>query len=114
MSNSDSGKIELLPYDSTEYFREHPDAQEELLADAVEQGHAGYLAHAIGIIARARGMTDMQEKTGMKRQALYRAFSESGNPTLETLLKMLDALDLKLKIEPATPGRPNRPLADAA
>jgi probable addiction module antidote protein len=110
MSKAEDEPIELLPYDSVEYFREHPDAQEELLADAVAEGHAGYLAHAIGIIARARGMTDMQNKTGIKRQALYRAFSESGNPTLETLLKMLDALDLRLKIEPA---KPDRALADA-
>lgn len=112
MSDADAGKIELLPYDDTDFFRDHPSAQEELLADALEQGHAGYLAHAIGTIARARGMTDMQHKTGMKRQALYRAFSESGNPTLETLLKMLDALDLQLKIEPAAAGRPKRELAD--
>lgn len=113
MSKTEDDKIDLLPYDSVEYFREHPDAQEELLADAVAEGHAGYLAHAIGIIARARGMTDMQEKTGMKRQALYRAFSESGNPTLETLLKMLEALDLKLKIEPARAESPKPELARA-
>jgi probable addiction module antidote protein len=113
MSDADEARIELLPYDDTDYFRENPDAQEALLADAIEQGHAGYLAHAIGTIARARGMTDMQEKTGMKRQALYRAFSESGNPTLETLLKMLDALDLQLRIEPAAPDRRKRATADA-
>lgn len=113
MSKPEDEPIELLPYDSVEYFREHPDAQEELLSDAVAEGHAGYLAHAIGIIARARGMTDMQQKTGIKRQALYRAFGESGNPTLETLLKMLDALDLQLKIEPATHGGSKRKLVDA-
>ena len=105
-------KVELLPYDSAPFFRDNPEFQEELLADAVAEGHAGDLAHAIGIIARARGMTDMQEKTGIKRQALYRAFSKSGNPTLETLLKMLDALDLKLKIEPAS-KKPSKELAEA-
>jgi probable addiction module antidote protein len=105
--------IELLPYDSVGFFHDHPEAQHELLADAVEQDHAGQLAHAISIIAAARGMTDMQEKTGMKRQALYRAFSESGNPTLETLLKVLEPLDLKLKIEPDAPDRANRESAGA-
>lgn len=113
MNKSEEGPIELLPHDSVAFFRDNPEFQEELLADAVEQGHAGYLAHAIGIIARARGMTDMQEKTGIKRQALYRAFSESGNPTLETLLKMLDALNLKLKIEPVSPDHSKREFADA-
>lgn len=93
--------LKLSNHDSVAYFRDNPEAQEELLADAVEQGHAGYLAHAIGIIAKARGMTEVQGKTGIARQALYRALSESGNPTLDTLLKVLEALDLKLSIEPA-------------
>lgn len=92
---------ELIDYDSAEHFRD-PEAQAELLADAVEQGDAGYLAHAIGIIARARGMTDLEKQTGMKRQALYRALSKDGNPTLETLLKVLGPLGLALSIVPAT------------
>ena len=49
-------QAELLDFDSAEHFRD-ADAQEELLRDAIEQGNAGYLAHALGIIARARGMT---------------------------------------------------------
>lgn len=93
--------IELSKHDSVAYFRDNPEAQRELLADALEQKHAGYLAHAIGIIARARGMTEVQVKTGMARQALYRSLSEVGNPRLETLLRVLDALDLELEIRPA-------------
>jgi probable addiction module antidote protein len=104
--------IDLIPHDSAAYFRDNPEAQAELLADAVEQGHAGYLAHAIGVIAKARGMTAIEKETGMKRQALYRALSDTGNPTLDTLLKVLSALNLKLTIEPS-PKDPERELADA-
>ncbi|UAK24168.1 addiction module antidote protein [Sphingomonas nostoxanthinifaciens] len=90
---------ELIDYDSAEHFKE-PAAQTELLQDAIQQGDAGYLAHALGIIARARGMTQMERDTGMKRQALYRALATDGNPTLATVMKVLKALDLQIKIEP--------------
>lgn len=102
--------IKLRDYDSAEHFRA-ASAQEALLADAVAEGDSHYIAHAIGVIAKARGMTSVEKQTGMKRQALYRAFSEKGNPTLETLVKVLTALDLKLSIEPAV--RERRELADA-
>lgn len=90
--------VEIIEYDSADHFRD-PAAQEELLRDAVEQHDPAYLAHAIGIVARAHGMTDLQKATGMKRQALYRAFSKDGNPTLATVMKALDALGLEMKIE---------------
>lgn len=90
--------IKLLDYDSAEHFRD-PEAQGELLRDAIEQGEAGYLAHALGVIARARGMTQLERDTGMKRQALYRALAVDGNPTLATVMKVVKALGLEIKIE---------------
>jgi probable addiction module antidote protein len=89
---------ELINYDSADEFRT-PEAQAELLADAMESRDAGYIAHALGIIARARGMGQLATDTGMKRQALYRALSKGGNPTLETLVKVTDALGLQITIE---------------
>lgn len=93
--------IELIDYDSAEGFRDR-DAQGDLLRDAVETGEATYIAHALGIIARANGMTDVARDTGLKRQQLYVALSEKGNPTLSTMLKVLDALGLKMTIAPKT------------
>lgn len=93
-----------LPYESAAHFRDAA-AQADLLADAVATADARFIAHAIGVIAKARGMTSIEKRTGMKRQALYRAFSEKGNPTLETLMKVLAALDLRLSIEPAGPAK---------
>jgi probable addiction module antidote protein len=91
---------ELIEYESADHFKD-ADAQGELLRDAVASGDAGYLAHALGIVARARGMTQVERDTGMKRQALYRALSKDGNPTLETVLKVTKALGLRLVVEPA-------------
>ncbi|TMJ19487.1 MAG: putative addiction module antidote protein [Alphaproteobacteria bacterium] len=53
-------------------------------------------ANALGIIARARGMSGLAAETGVKRQQLYRALSADGNPTLETLTKVVKALGFRL------------------
>lgn len=87
--------VELAPYYESEA------AQEELLNDALATGHAGYIANALGIIARARGMAGLAADIGVKRQQLYRALSEDGNPTLETLTRVIRALGFRLSVERA-------------
>ncbi|PTD19882.1 addiction module antidote protein [Sphingomonas fennica] len=77
-----------------------PEDQAELLADAFATGDPRYVAHALGIVARAHGMTKLEQATGMKRQALYRALSMDGNPKLDTLMKVMKALHLSLRAEP--------------
>lgn len=52
------------------------------LADALETGDAAYIAKAMGVVARARGMTDISRETGLSREQLYRSFSEQGTPAL--------------------------------
>jgi probable addiction module antidote protein len=91
-------KLVTTPFDGAKYIRT-PEAVIELLNDALESGHAGYIANALGVISRSEGMTKLASKTGVNRQALYTALSENGNPTLETLLKVLSALGVKLKCE---------------
>ena len=46
-------------------FLARPEAQDELLADAIKSKNAGYIANALGVIARARGMADVAGKTGL-------------------------------------------------
>jgi probable addiction module antidote protein len=92
--------IELTHFDPAEYLTE-PEDQAELLADAVATGDSHIVAKAIGIVARAHGMTELARETGIKRQQLYRALSDEGNPTLETMMKVLPALGLRMRIEAA-------------
>jgi probable addiction module antidote protein len=66
------------------------------LNDALATGHAGYIANALGVIARARGMSGLASDIGVKRQQLYRTLSEDGNPTLDTLTKVVTALGFRL------------------
>jgi probable addiction module antidote protein len=71
-------------------------AQVELLTDALETGDAGYIANALGVIARARGMSEVARGAGVTREALYKALSEDGDPKLTTLVGVVKALGLKL------------------
>lgn len=78
--------------------------QEEIaffMADALETGDAAHVARALGVVARAKGMSVVAKKTGLSREQLYRSLSEQGNPTLKTTLAVLDAVGLKLVCQPA-------------
>jgi len=66
------------------------------MADALETGDSSYIAKALGVVARAKGMTDISRKTGLSREQLYRSFSERGNPTLKTTLAVMRALGVDM------------------
>jgi probable addiction module antidote protein len=66
------------------------------MAEAFESNDAGYIAHALGVVARAKGMTQIANQTGLSREQLYRSFSENGNPTLKTTLAVMKALGIEL------------------
>jgi probable addiction module antidote protein len=69
------------------------------MADAMETGDAAYIAKAMGIVARAKGMATVAAETGLSREQLYRSFSDKGNPTLKTTLAVMKALGLDLTIK---------------
>lgn len=83
---------------------EHLDSEERIahFLDAVfEDGDPALITAALGDIARARGMTQIAEETGLSREALYRALSAEGNPEFATVLKVMKALRLRLAAVPA-------------
>jgi probable addiction module antidote protein len=88
-----------LPFDPADYL-DDADSQAELLADAFETGNAAYIANALGVVARARGMTAVASDAGVTREALYKALSENGDPRLSTLLGVVKALGLQLSARP--------------
>ncbi|MBO1811614.1 putative addiction module antidote protein [Serratia ureilytica] len=66
------------------------------MADAFETGDAAYVAKALGVVARAKGMAEIARETGLSREQLYRSFSERGNPTLKTTLAVMRALGVDM------------------
>jgi probable addiction module antidote protein len=72
----------------------------DFMSDAFETEDAGYIAHALGVVARAKGMTQIAKDTGLSREQLYRSFSKSGNPTLKTTIAVMKALGVELRAQP--------------
>ncbi len=66
------------------------------MAEAFKSEDAGYIAHALGVVARAKGMAQIASQTGLSREQLYRSFSENGNPTLKTTISVMKALGIEL------------------
>jgi probable addiction module antidote protein len=66
------------------------------MAEAFATEDVGYIAHALGVVARAKGMSQIANQTGLSREQLYRSFSENGNPTLKTTIAVMKALGVEL------------------
>jgi probable addiction module antidote protein len=64
-------------------------------------GDASFIANALGNIARAKGMAEVARTTGLSRESLYKALSGDRSPSFDTILKVVAALGLKLRAEPA-------------
>jgi probable addiction module antidote protein len=90
-------------FDAARYLTS-PESQTELLNDALASGDAGYIANTLGVIARARGMTNVARQAGVTREALYKALSETGDPRLTTLLGVARALGVTLTARVAAVG----------
>ena len=90
--------IELVAFDPTNYLETEEDILYYLEA-AMEGNDPKHIASALGEVARSKGMTEVANKAGLGRQALYSALSENGNPTLETLTAVLSALGLELTVQ---------------
>lgn len=85
----------LTSYDPAEDL-ESDEAIAVYLGEAFEAGDTAYIAHALGVVARARGMAQIASETGLSREQLYRSFSRKGNPTLKTTLAVMKALGVHL------------------
>lgn len=91
--------IETRTFDAANYLN-GPEDEADLLSDALADGDPRYVAAALGAVARAHGgISELARNTGLHRQTLQKALSESGNPTLDTVLKVLNALGLQMTIE---------------
>lgn len=87
--------LKTLPFDAADAI-DTPEAQAELLADALASGDAKVVTAALGMIARAKGMSQMARDAGISREAIYRATGPEGNPTLSTLMAIVRSAGLKL------------------
>ena len=90
-------KTKTIPWDSADQLETADDIAVYLEA-VFEDGDPALINHALGVVARAKGMTEIAQRTGMGRQSLYKALSVDGHPEFSTVLNVVRALGLKLTI----------------
>jgi probable addiction module antidote protein len=73
-----------------------PESIALFMTDAFETGDIAYIAKALGVVARAKGMAEIARETGLSREQLYPSFSEKGNPTLKTTLSVMRAIGMDI------------------
>ena len=88
------------PWDAADHLETQDDVVAYLEA-AFEEGDPSLIAAALGDIARAKGMSQLANETGMGRESLYKALSGEGNPSFATILKVTRALGIELHALPA-------------
>jgi probable addiction module antidote protein len=90
-------KIKTKPWNSAAYLKTDEDIAHYLEA-VFEDGDPSLVAAALGDVARAKGMAQIAKAAGLGRESLYKALSPEGNPEFATVLKVMRALGLKLKV----------------
>jgi probable addiction module antidote protein len=105
----------LTIYDPAEDL-DSADAIAVFLSEAFRTEDAGYIAHALGVVARAKGMAEIASRTGLSRVQLYRSFSVAGNPRLKTILAVIGAVGVELIARPPArrPEKSRRQIKRAA
>jgi len=91
--------IKLRKWDSAEHLKTEDDMQAYLQACIEESnGDGAFIAKALGNIAKAKGMAQLSRDTGLGRESLYKALSGDVNPSFDTVIKVVKALNLRLAI----------------
>ena len=91
---------ELPEFDMAEHL-DSDQAIAEYLTIVMEENDPGELTHALGVIARARGMSEVARAAGLTREALYKALRPNSQPRFDTIARVCTALGVKLVAQPA-------------
>jgi len=92
--------LKTTQWDSAEYLQTDEDIAAYL--DAVlEEDDPALVTYALGVIARAKGMSQIAREAGLSRESLYKSLSAEGNPEFSTVLKVIKALGLRLHAQTA-------------
>ena len=88
-------KVKTKLFDAADYL-DSPETISAYLDEAFDTGDAGFIARALGTVARAKGMAKVARKSKLSRESLYKSLSAEGNPEFATILKVMKALDLRI------------------
>ena len=82
--------------------------QAAYITAALKTGDADFVRDSLGIVAKARGMSQVAKTADLNRESLYKALSETGNPEFSTVMRVIRALGLTLAARPAETKRTPR------
>lgn len=91
--------LKTKPFDPAEYL-DDSEAIAAYVTEALATDDPVFIADALGVVARARGMSEIARESGLSRESLYRALSPEGNPEFATILCVVRALGLRLSTTP--------------
>jgi probable addiction module antidote protein len=97
----------LQTYDPTEYLKSE-ESIAAFLNEFLSEDDPAIIAHALGIAAKAQGMTEVARKAGMAREALYKALRPDSSPRFETIARVMKAFGVRLVAEPIHKGETNQ------
>jgi probable addiction module antidote protein len=78
------------------------DTEEDIvscLETAIEENDMGFLLETLGALSRSAGMTRIARELGVTREGLYKSLSSDGRPLFETVIKLLDLLGMRIRLE---------------
>lgn len=94
--------IETMRWDITE-FLDNDEAIAAYLSAVFEAGDPDEMRDALRHVAKARGMTELAQASGITRPGLYKALGENGNPSFATVVALLKALGVKMSLTVSSP-----------
>ena len=91
--------LKTTTWDSADYLKSEADITAYLDACFEEAGDdPAFLTHALGVVARARNMSQLARDSGLTREGLYKALSSDGNPSFGTVLRVADAMGYRFAL----------------
>jgi probable addiction module antidote protein len=97
-----SGKIkisELPDFDLAEHLKDEDDIA-AYLNIVISEGDMSELTYALGVAAKARGMSEIAKSSGITREALYKALRPNSSPRFDTINRVCAALGVRLEAKP--------------
>ena len=92
--------LKTTRFDTADYL-DSPEAIAAYIDAVFEEGDPALITHALGVVARAHGMSQVARDSGLSRESLYRALAPDGNPEFGTVVRVLKALGLRLSAVPS-------------
>ena len=93
--------VDLPEFDMAEHL-DSDQAIAEYLTIVLEENDPAEFAHALGTIARARGMAEVARASGLTREALYKALRPTSHPRFDTIMKVVQAMGLQISVQPTS------------